>query len=68
MKPLHCPHAVDVGPILRAQQDRGVLNDPVVDGTNRFHVGEVVPIELLFRAQSRTRTTWKWVTTTVADV
>jgi len=36
---------------LRAQQDRGVsLTIRFVDGTNRFHVGEVVPIELLFRA------------------
>ena len=36
---------------LHAQQDRGVsLTIRFVDGTNRFHVGEVVPIELLFRA------------------
>jgi len=36
---------------LHAQQDSGVsLTIRTVDGSNRFHVGEVVPIELLFRA------------------
>jgi len=45
------PFGVDGGPTFHAQQDSGVsLTIRFVDGTNRFHVGEVVPIELLFRA------------------
>ena len=52
MKPLRLALTVLMSVLsLHAQQDSGVsLTIQFVDGTNRFHVGEVVPIELLFRA------------------
>jgi len=52
MKPLRLTLSVLMSVLpFHAQQDSGVsLTIRFVDGTNRFHVGEVVPIELLFRA------------------
>ncbi len=52
MKPLWPALTVLVSVLsLHAQQDSGVsLTIRFVDGANRFHVGEVIPIELSFRA------------------